>query len=299
VADTLRAAGLEVEARVGVGQQRIDLGVQSQSQHRYVLGIECDGTAYRDARTARDRDRLRDQVLTSLGWSVQHIWSTDWIKDPTRDVNRMVAEVAARAVRDGSDPSADSVAESPVAGGTIDTELPEPMDVAGMESDDLSEVSIAISTPSQFVTIGTPYRRAQLPSRRYIPERLTYETVAHMADLVSECIHEEGPVHIDRVLGALADVYSIDRITKRTRPYLLRAVAAAESRGSIGVRGDFLWPAGMQRPPVRSISGTTETRSIREVAPEELQEAVLVVLRIAFAMAHNIEARNRRRSWRA
>jgi hypothetical protein len=108
-----------------------------------------------------------------------------------------------------------------------------------------------------------------------------------MADLVSDCVHEEGPVRVDQVLGALADVYSIDRITKRTRPYLLRAVAAAESRGSIVVRGDFLWPAGMQRLPVRSISGTTETRSIHEVAPEELQEAVLAVLRVAFAMAHN------------
>jgi transcriptional regulator with XRE-family HTH domain len=31
--------------------------------------------------------------------------------------------------------------------------------------------------------------------------------------------------------------------------------------------------------------GTTETRSIQEVAPEELQEAILAILRIAFAMA--------------
>jgi very-short-patch-repair endonuclease len=168
VADSLRAAGLEVEARVGVGQQRIDLGIQSQSQHRYVFGIECDGTAYRHARTARDRDRLRDQVLTSLGWSVQHIWSTDWIKDPTRDVHRMMAEVEARAVRDGRDPSAAVAAQTLVDGDSIDTELPEGRDIANTESDDPPNASFAISTPSQWVPIGTPYRRTQLPSRRYV-----------------------------------------------------------------------------------------------------------------------------------
>ena len=30
---------------------------------------------------ARDRDRLREQVLTGLGWNIYHLWSTDWYRN--------------------------------------------------------------------------------------------------------------------------------------------------------------------------------------------------------------------------
>jgi len=45
---------------------------------RYLIGIECDGAAYHSASTARDRDRLRQTVLESLGWQLERVWSTDW-----------------------------------------------------------------------------------------------------------------------------------------------------------------------------------------------------------------------------
>jgi len=38
-----------------------------------LLGIECDGDDYRDAPTARDRERLREQVLAELGWNIQRV----------------------------------------------------------------------------------------------------------------------------------------------------------------------------------------------------------------------------------
>jgi hypothetical protein len=45
VARSPRVAVLEVEPRVGEGKQRVDLGVESQSQCQCVLGIEYDRTA--------------------------------------------------------------------------------------------------------------------------------------------------------------------------------------------------------------------------------------------------------------
>ena len=35
--------------------------------------IECDGAAYHSSRFARDRDRLRQQVLESFGWKICRI----------------------------------------------------------------------------------------------------------------------------------------------------------------------------------------------------------------------------------
>ena len=58
---------------------------------RFLLGIECDGATYHSSATARDRDRLRQEVLESLGWTIVRIWSTDWVKDPNAQVERVVA----------------------------------------------------------------------------------------------------------------------------------------------------------------------------------------------------------------
>ena len=46
--------------------------------NRYILGIECDGATYHSSPLARDRDRLRQEVLEGLGWKFHRIWSTDW-----------------------------------------------------------------------------------------------------------------------------------------------------------------------------------------------------------------------------
>src|SRR6516164_916057 len=55
---------------------------------RYVLAIECDGATYHSSYTARDRDRLRQQQLESLGWRFHRIWSTDWFLRKQEEIRR-------------------------------------------------------------------------------------------------------------------------------------------------------------------------------------------------------------------
>ena len=56
----------------------------------FLLGIECDGKSYHSSATARDRDRLREEVLTKLDWKIYRIWSTDWFKNPKRELDKLV-----------------------------------------------------------------------------------------------------------------------------------------------------------------------------------------------------------------
>jgi very-short-patch-repair endonuclease len=79
VADALRRKGWQVHPQVGVSSFRIDLGVvDPDAPGRYLAGVECDGATYHRSATARDRDKLREQVLRGLGWEIVRIWSTDW-----------------------------------------------------------------------------------------------------------------------------------------------------------------------------------------------------------------------------
>ena len=71
--------GMSVHPQVGCGGFRIDLALVDPARPgRYLLGVECDGATYHSSPTARDRDRLRQEVLESLGWVICRIWSTDW-----------------------------------------------------------------------------------------------------------------------------------------------------------------------------------------------------------------------------
>ena len=64
VARVIREAGYHVHSQVGVSSFRIDLGIIDPARPgQYILGVECDGATYHRARSARDRDRLRQEVL--------------------------------------------------------------------------------------------------------------------------------------------------------------------------------------------------------------------------------------------
>ena len=78
VADQLRRLGYEVEHQVGSGGFFIDLAVIDEDHPgRFLLGVECDGASYHSARSARDRDRLRQEVLERLGQHKSPTMCTD------------------------------------------------------------------------------------------------------------------------------------------------------------------------------------------------------------------------------
>ena len=92
VARAMINLGFDVRTQIGCGGFRIDLAiVHPEHPGRYVLGIECDGATYHRTATARDRDRIRHEVLEELGWRGRliRIWSTDWIRNPAHQVERI------------------------------------------------------------------------------------------------------------------------------------------------------------------------------------------------------------------
>tara|TARA_R110000868_G_scaffold149620_3_gene372119 strand:+ start:135 stop:1994 length:1860 start_codon:yes stop_codon:yes gene_type:complete len=97
VIDQLHSMGCKPVPQVGVAGFRIDIGVMHpQWPHGFIMGVECDGATYHSTKSARDRDRLREKVLTDLGWNLHRIWSTDWFNDPRKEVERLRAAVEIR-----------------------------------------------------------------------------------------------------------------------------------------------------------------------------------------------------------
>ncbi len=93
VRDRLQAKGFDVVSQVGVAGYFIDLAVKHPKRSGFVLGIECDGASYHSSRSARDRDRLRQQVLERLQWNIYRIWSTDWFQNPADELRRLLSHL--------------------------------------------------------------------------------------------------------------------------------------------------------------------------------------------------------------
>ena len=90
----LVAHNYTVERKVGCSGYRMDLAVVHPNKPgHYVLGIECDGETYFAARTVRERERLRQTVLEEMGWKLYRIWSTDFIKNPFVEGQKLLEAV--------------------------------------------------------------------------------------------------------------------------------------------------------------------------------------------------------------
>ena len=100
VADRLRSRGYSLEMQVGVSGFRIDLGIRHPDHpDRFLVGVECDGASYHSSKSARDRDRLREEVLGNLGWELIRVWSTDWFDNPDRETNKLIKRIEELRVR--------------------------------------------------------------------------------------------------------------------------------------------------------------------------------------------------------
>ncbi|MDD3056600.1 MAG: DUF4011 domain-containing protein [Aliarcobacter sp.] len=94
VYNILKDCGYECVPQVGVSGYFIDLSVKSiKNPHDFVLAIECDGATYHSSKSARDRDRLKQDVLETLGWEVYRIWSVDWFKNRENEISKLIKAV--------------------------------------------------------------------------------------------------------------------------------------------------------------------------------------------------------------
>jgi very-short-patch-repair endonuclease len=89
--------GCQAVPQVGVSGYFVDIGVKHPDwPHGYILGVECDGASYHSSKSARDRDRLREEVLTNLGWDIYRIWSTDWFENPRAEAEKLRNKITER-----------------------------------------------------------------------------------------------------------------------------------------------------------------------------------------------------------
>lgn len=265
----LTARGYTVRPQIGSQGFYLDLAVVDPDQPgRYVLGIECDGAMYHSARSARDRDRLRQQVLEAVGWRLHRIWSTDWFRDPTRETDRAVAAIEeARRLAALDEP------DEP------EFDLAHPAGPDELEREEPAEPDSSATT--------TPYQVAKL-SDTIKQQELHVHPVGLLARWVAEVVGVESPVHPDEVARRLGQAAGAAQVGRRMRASIDAAIGLAIKLNAVRQEDGFLLStladgATALQPRDRSALPAS-SRRLALIATPELGQAVLLVVRQSFAI---------------
>jgi hypothetical protein len=221
----------------------------------YVLGIECDGAAYHSARTARERDRLRQDVLENMGWKIYRIWSTDWIKDPVKEGEKLISAV-----------------EDAIASYGMGEQIS-----AVFDSDDNQEVKA-----DNFVNVEEKSVMEQSPENRYgfdekqspnfySLKRDFYGRLS-LIDCIVEVVNKEYPIHYELLCQRLAPLFGNEKATVKVRREVDRRLQSM--KGIVTIKGEFVFPAQYDCIPIRM----PNVRKIQHISVEELAEAMLKIL---------------------
>lgn len=312
VAAELESRGWELVPQVGVSGFRVDIGVRHPDfPGAYLAGVECDGATYHRSATARDRDKVREQVLRGLGWNIVRVWSTDWWFDPQDCVERLHADLTSlvddsrrklasqegeeKTIRWDMGQEIDSVVSLPPEERSPDEEvplgdIPPTLAQAQLEADlvaahsnpqeraptNASVLDPGISRQKTEQATEGRYRLTDLSFFTADPGQfyeLAYrETLQAMIDMV---IEQEGPLREDvlaqRIARAHGWLRTGNKIRERIQQHLRNVARTAESGGN------FVWKKGTivefldYRPPFNEDA----RRAISDIPIAELASVVL------------------------
>jgi very-short-patch-repair endonuclease len=269
VAEALRAAGHHIVHQVGSGGFRIDLAVTDpEKPGRYILGIECDGAAYHSSRSARDRDRLRQDVLENLGWQMYRVWSTDWFHNSKRELQKLLGAIHQAKLR-MSDSASTRQATQRIPADTGET----PIERSAPFRSEIGQGELR-AEPYETCTLRVSLGALDLHE---IPS-FTF------AEWIEQVVRVEGPVHPDEVVRRICDAAGVRRIGNRIESAFTAGVRAAVRGGHIVQREEFLSIRGGPLKVRDRSALPNASRKLELVAPEEIEEAVLLVARASMGI---------------
>lgn len=273
VYEFLRDNGYEVHKQVGCAGYRIDLAIVDQhTPGCYLIGIECDGAAYHSFPVARDRDRLRQQILENLGWKIYRIWSTDWYRHPIESGKKLLEAIENAKIAE--------VAEE------IDQDKVLEDSNKGIEYKEEISVSNRLTLKTETLEkLQEKIQEYKICSLTEIPSDDFFElSRLQLERMIIEIVEVEGPIHSDELIQRIKTHFGIARAGNVIKSTIQSAIKSAEKSKKILVRNDFLWPDFEPNHLLRKRCGDTSVK-IEWICDEEITQAVFFVLNNQYSTA--------------
>jgi hypothetical protein len=264
VARAIRSLGYLPDPQVGSTGFRIDIGVRHPERPgEYLLAVECDGAAYHAALWARERDRLRQEILESQGWIFHRIWSTDWFYHRAREVERL-SDALSCALSTAS-------CATRLSGSNEQEDFAETFSADDEAEAQSNFAHLKLSVPA--------YKRAVVKVNSELEPHDA--PISQLFNLVRQIVEIEGPIHVDEIARRISVAFGKARTGSRIADVTAKAIrhAQANDKGLIRSGQFIMTTAQATRPPVRDRSAESGTvLSADNIPPEEVVAAAKLVL---------------------
>ena len=264
VARMLEDNGYTVARNVGCAGFRIDLAVlHPETEGVYMAGILCDGPFYWSAADARDRDRLRGQVLEGLGWNLIRIWSPEWFQHPASCTKVLL------------DFLVDAAKKEPLKL-SVEPEIPVVEAVEEIEEEPAEEVSLStVQSSACFV----PYVCCDsCVLQSYNQFASVHDSVLQTA--LVEIVRAEGPISEALLIARIKELGSVPRMTAAIKERIANLAEASVAEGTLTRDADKFYSLSGGELTARKREGKW---SISDVSLDEIALAARIVLEKQFA----------------
>jgi very-short-patch-repair endonuclease len=261
VARAVQRLGYEVEPQVGIAGFFVDLAIiDPRAPGRYLLGIECDGAAYHSARCARDRDRLRQQVLEDHGWIIHRVWSTDWFHRPEEQLRKIATATEQAKLQISA--ASESTAHTSRQPERQETHIIERGVTAEAHEDAGSQFEALPYSETSF-EVDTTLEPHEVPTKK-------------MAEIAARVVWKEGPVHRDEVARRVSSLWGFKRTGSRISQAVNAGLSLAARADAVTNSGHFYDTPDRAEPSVRdrSAANSSTLRKPEMLPPSEIRFAL-------------------------
>src|ERR1700722_1885381 len=267
VAGVIKGFGYKVDKQVGSAGFKIDLAVRHPNEPgRYMLAVECDGATYHRALWARERDRMRQEVLENMGWKFHRIWSTDWFYRRGNSLEKL--KTALQAAR--------CTARTPMNSKG-----------AGATEPSSSSSRPAIAPPPEPVVAIPPYTLATCQVPPGLEPHLA--PMVEMTRITKTIVETEGPVHQDEVARRVTALFGKARTGSLISTATIGSLQPLKASREL-IERDGFWMTHSQEahPPVRDRSAASPTLQKADMlSPLEIRAAAKIAQRENGALSHD------------
>lgn len=266
IGEFLTEKGYKVHMNVGNSDYTVDVALEHpEKAGLFFAGIECDGNTYYMARTVRDREHLRTSVLQRMGWNMHRVWSTEWIRNPQAEQERLLAFVQ-NALK--SFEAQVNSFDAPAVQEEIEVEVLKQQPTKITKQD--------LQNPYKL----EPYKEGRINS---IKRFRGHDNESRIADMIHEVVRVEQPIHLDLLYKRLLPAFGGRSVTQSIRDTVLR-VMQRNMKGEVSLENDFVRLFDLTEVQARRSQAGFPDRNIEHISIVEIAAAMKKILVGAFGM---------------
>jgi len=278
VADAFREQGLIVGSGVGLSSFKVDLALTTpEHEGRWLVGVLLDGPSWAGRPIVADRDALPVTVLENLmGWRhVARVWLPAWRSDP----DEIVSEITAKVREIAADPDPEPPEPIPLL---VPDPGPKPEPDPPISSAPAPEPRpAALPNARPFVAPPTDVVRGTLDQ----VERRDPSVRAYAAELIERF----GPIATDEVLRLVYRAHGLGKVNAnriaQARPMLPDHLITDTKFGAFAFPAALIVGGDVDRVAFTWYrSSDSKSRSIKLIAPHEVANAAVDIVRASFSI---------------